>query len=99
MPAPSFTPSMCNPETIFEKYSRAICRDLCAKKLWRALEAHCHDGTELHGAIDRALPGLENATAAEVIKTAVKSKYANSIKIDIAIELFLAQFEAEGGGK
>jgi hypothetical protein len=83
----------------FQAYGAAIYRDQRIAKLLRALEAHGYDGSEVHGVIDHALPGLENAAAAEVIKTAVKSKYANSIKIDIAIELFLAQFEAEGGGK
>jgi hypothetical protein len=78
---------MCNSETIFEKYTRAVCRDIRAEKLRRALEAHCRDGSELYSVVDRALPGLENAAAAAVIKAAIKSAYANSISLDAVTDV------------
>jgi hypothetical protein len=63
---------MPNFETILRNFSGAVCRDQRAAKLLRILEAHYHDGTELHGVIDHALPGLENETAATRIKRAAK---------------------------
>jgi hypothetical protein len=65
------------------------------QKLLRDLETHCFDGSELNVAIDRALPGLANETAAAALKTGAVKLYANSVRIDTAIELFLAFLETE----
>jgi hypothetical protein len=82
--APQRTPM----RNIFENYNAALCRNLRGEKLRRILSAHCHDGTEVHGAVDHALPGIENTTAVKMIKAAVESQYANSISIDTVIDLF-----------
>jgi hypothetical protein len=82
--------------TPFQIYGEAICKDLRGEKLRRALIPRTFDGTEIAGVIDRALPGLENATAVETIKTAIESKYSNSIPINIAVELILALLETGG---
>jgi hypothetical protein len=78
-------------KTILKNFGSAISNDQRFAKLLRDLEAHSHDGTELHGAIDRALPGLENADAAAAIKAAVEAFYAGSIKADIVVEITTAQ--------
>ena len=82
MPAPHRI-TMCNSETIFDKYNRAICRD----QLRRRLQVLCADGTELFCAIDHALPGLESAATAAVIKAAVKACYAGSVPLDAVVEI------------
>lgn len=71
--------------------------DQLADHLRRVLEAHCHDGTEVYRSIDRYLPGLENGAplTAAAIKSEIKSQYANSIPIDLAIELVMTFFETE----
>jgi hypothetical protein len=71
----------------FQDYGAGICRDQRHEKLHRLFEAHCFNGTEIAGVIDRALPGLENVVAAKTIKAASKSYYAGSIPIDVVIEL------------
>jgi hypothetical protein len=86
-------------KTILKNFGSAVCNDQRFAKLLRDLEAHCHDGTELHVVIDRNLPGLENAEAAVTIKAASKSTYSDSIRINTAIELFLAFLETERGAK
>jgi hypothetical protein len=85
---------MCR-ETIFDRYGAAICRDMRAEELRRLLIPHCHDGSENHGAVDRALLGLEHSSAAATIKAANESKYANTIDINTAIERFLAHRDGE----
>jgi hypothetical protein len=90
---------MRNLVTIFQNYNAAICKELRAEKLRRLLYAHCHDGTEVHGAVDHALPGIENTTAVKMIKAAIESQYANSISVGAAIELLLTCLKTEGGAE
>jgi hypothetical protein len=85
---------MCR-ETIFDRYGAAICRDQRAEKLRHLLAEYCFDGREAHGAVDRALPGIEHSSAAAAIKVAVETKYANKIDINTAIERFLAHRDGE----
>jgi hypothetical protein len=61
--------------TLLRNYAAGVCRD----QLWR----NSFDGTEVFAAIDRALPGLENATAAARIKAAVQKQYRNTVPLDV----------------
>jgi hypothetical protein len=87
MPAPSLCTSMCNSETIFEKYNRAICRDLRAEKLRRILAPFTFDGTECHRVINAELRDPENEPAASNIRHATVSQYRDTVPVDAVIEV------------
>jgi hypothetical protein len=44
---------MCEFKTMLRNFGAAVCRDQRIAKLLCDLEAHCFDGTEVHGAVDR----------------------------------------------
>jgi len=72
---------------LFQKYAALVCRDQHREKLRRLLAQYAYDGSEIHGAIDRASPGLELELAATKIKAAIEAKYKDSIPLDAVIEI------------
>jgi hypothetical protein len=76
-----------NFDAILQGYSEQTCRMLRREKLRRVFAPYCLDGTEIHCAIDHALPGLENEKAATRIKSAAEAKYHDTVRLDIIIEI------------
>jgi hypothetical protein len=76
-------------ETIFGNYAREMCSFPHADRLYRALLEAIFDGTEAYHIIDRALPGLENETAAVKIKHAVLVQYKDTIPVSTVIEIMM----------
>ena len=76
-----------NLDAILQGYMRQTGSMLRREKLRRVFAPYCLDGTEIHFAIDHALPGLENETAATRIKGAAEAKYHDTVRLDIIIEI------------
>jgi hypothetical protein len=68
-------------------FGAAVCKDQRLMKLLRALEAHAHDGTEVHHVVRSELGGLEHSVTATNITDAIEVKYCGSVPKDIIIEI------------
>jgi hypothetical protein len=79
----------------FQAYNRALCRDIRSAKLRDALSRHGYDGSEVDGHVNRQLPGLESRDTAISIQNAIEKQYCDTIRVDTAIELFMAFLETE----
>jgi hypothetical protein len=74
-------------ETILRNFSGAVSNDQRFAKLLRDLEAHSHDGTEIHHIVRQELRGLEHSDAANNIMRAIEAKYRDCIQRYIVLEL------------
>ena len=84
---------MSNVNSIFQNYNAALCRDLRAEKLRRALAPYAFDGTETHRIVDLELRGLENQIAASNIRHANVSQYRDCVPVDAAVEVIAELLE------